>query len=449
MMVSLGENRVMKRSLLLVAALAGMVAIAALAEGKKSRLLLLDWAAKAKVEKPPVAVLIELGLKDQETKPWPGQATVSGAKVAHREGFRFRGDDKLVDPNGWSVSTHRTAGARRRNAAVNRPNRPVSVGVVLQVTDVQPDAALTLELKDQAKETVPLKDLLGGQNKLLKDGAVSVRLISTATPVVLERTEDDFPAAAYGPDGTLWLAYIRYTLKDPTQRANSPQLPKQPDNFRSYYKPEFGDQLFVKAYRNGQWGDAIPMTGGQEDLVRCGIAVEGNGTVWAAYSANRKGNYDVYVRPISADGKPGTEKALTQAASPDLGPVLCTDQSGNIWLGCQSWDDGGEAKIGLFQCQNGQWRKTDFSADFSLTLPNLRFNAWSPAIAAGPDGQVAVACDIYAHGDYDIFVATVKGDATSVTPVAVSPKFEARPSIAYDGTGRLWIAYEEGPEGWG
>src|SRR4029079_13267183 len=28
-------------------------------------------------------------------------------------------------------------------------------------------------------------------------------------------------------------------------------------------------------------------------------------------------------------------------------------------------------------------------------------------------------------------------------------KFEARPSIAYDKDGRLWIAYEEGPEKWG
>ncbi len=33
--------------------------------------------------------------------------------------------------------------------------------------------------------------------------------------------------------------------------------------------------------------------------------------------------------------------------------------------------------------------------------------------------------------------------------VAASPKFEARPSIAYDPSGRLWIAYEEGPELWG
>ena len=140
-----------------------------------------------------------------------GQATLA-PKVVHREGFRFRGDDKLVDPSGWSASTHRTAPPRAANAAVNRPNLPVSVGVVLHLSDVQPEAALTLELNEQAKEVVALKDILGGRNKLLKDETVSVRLVSTATPVATEKTEDDFPAAAYGPDGALWLAYISYTL---------------------------------------------------------------------------------------------------------------------------------------------------------------------------------------------------------------------------------------------
>src|SRR5207247_9434259 len=33
--------------------------------------------------------------------------------------------------------------------------------------------------------------------------------------------------------------------------------------------------------------------------------------------------------------------------------------------------------------------------------------------------------------------------------VASSSRFEARPSVAYDAQGRLWIAYEEGPKNWG
>ena len=34
-------------------------------------------------------------------------------------------------------------------------------------------------------------------------------------------------------------------------------------------------------------------------------------------------------------------------------------------------------------------------------------------------------------------------------PVAASARYEAYPSIAYESTGRLWVAYEEGGKGWG
>src|SRR5262245_51700989 len=83
------RGKEMKRALIVVAAFGVMVLAGALAEGKKSRLGLLEWAAKATPEKMPVAVLIELGLKDEEVKSWPGRATVSGGRVVHREGFRF------------------------------------------------------------------------------------------------------------------------------------------------------------------------------------------------------------------------------------------------------------------------------------------------------------------------------------------------------------------------
>src|SRR5207302_3415170 len=148
----------------------------------------------------------------------------------------------------------------------------------------------------------------------------------------------------------------------------------------------------------------ISITGGQEDLVRCAVAVEGNGTVWAAYTANRKGNFDVYVRPISADGKPGTEQAVTTAAGPDLGPVLATDQFGNVWLACQSWNEtrepftaAGQARIELFERKAGRWQQAG-----PVTPPGVPGNAWSPALATGPDGEVAVAYDAYRQGDYDI-----------------------------------------------
>src|SRR5262249_14182329 len=59
--------------------------------------------------------------------------------------------------------------------------------------------------------------------------------------------------------------------------------------------------------------------------------------------------------------------------------------------------------------------------------------------------------DTYKDGDYDVYVAVFAPDAKRpvVSLVAGSARFEARPALAYDGAGRLWIAYEEGPTKWG
>jgi hypothetical protein len=65
----------------------------------------------------------------------------------------------------------------------------------------------------------------------------------------------------------------------------------------------------------------------------------------------------------------------------------------------------------------------------------------------------AVVFDAFEEGDYDIFLNTFKslGDFERFrrTQLTNSPRFEARPSAVYDKQGRLWVAYEEGPEHWG
>ena len=432
----------MKRKVTLVlAAIVAMIAVALLAMQKKPDLLLLDWAAKADAEKTPVAVLLEMGLKDAKATVWSGHITVNGAKVVHREGYRFQAEDKLTDPDGWKATTRFPGTARP--IPVNA--KFATVGVVLHLDDIKDGASLTINAGDDLAETkVALKDVLAGEHAKLWDGKAVLRRVSTATPVVTAKTEDDFPAAAYGPDGTLWLAYISYTLKDENRRFNYMQIKEQPKDFKAFYTPEFGDQLFVKSYKGGKWSEPIAVTDPKQDLVRCAIAVEGNGNVVVAYSANREGNYDIYARPIEEGRKLGTEQRLTKQPGPDLGPVMCTDQAGNVHLAYQSWNEKGSATIALLSCHNGKWED-------GPTLPGAKVgeNRWCPALAAGPGGQVAVAYDVYKDGDYDVHVAVINGKDVKDYAVADSPLFEARPSVVYDTQGRLWIAYEEGPEKWG
>ena len=168
---------------------------------------MLDWAAKSSMPKPPVAILIEFGQKDTAPTDWSGTATVNGAKIVHREGYRFRPNagDRLTDPDGWAVNSHRGMRVPANQPAVAKMEGIATVGVVLHLADVKPDAVLNLDLTgtEKAQVGVPLDEVTAGKPAAILGRRGVVRLISTATPVATGKTEDDFPAACYGPDGTL------------------------------------------------------------------------------------------------------------------------------------------------------------------------------------------------------------------------------------------------------
>src|SRR4051812_48127228 len=137
-----------RRPVLLLASAGVMVGVVTIAATSGSgRLELLDRAAKAKMPAPPVAVLVELGVTDKQPAPWSGKATVRGAAVAHREGYKFRSDDKLVGADAWEASSHRPLRGPRNNAAANAMEGMASVGVVLHLADVTADAVLMIEPK--------------------------------------------------------------------------------------------------------------------------------------------------------------------------------------------------------------------------------------------------------------------------------------------------------------
>ena len=435
----------MKRLFLTVLALCLMVVLSALAlQNERRAFPLLDWPAKAAAAPARSAVLIEFGGKDLNVRDWSGRAEVTGAKAVHREGYRFRKEDKLIATDAWEASSHRALRAPKNDPVTGKREQLATVGVVLHLEDVRPDAKVSLQLKGGEKAEVALADVLAGKAQGLWNGEAVARLVTAAVPVAVENTEDDFPAAAYGPDGTLWVAYISYTVRDNAARIEQLNIKEQPKDFKSYAVPEYADQLFLRSYKDNKWGAPSAVTGPKEDLARCAVAVDGKGNVTVAYSAHRGANFDIFSRKVDAQGNLGAEQRLTANAESDLTPVLCTDAGGNIWFACQQWEQGhSRVRGGMLSPNDG--KLTNLTFDIGAAGEN----AWHPALAAAPDGRVSVACDVYRNGSYDIVVSTAQGNKTTNTLVASSPKFEARPALVYDQQNRLWIAYEEGPEKWG
>ena len=78
---------------------------------------------------------------------------------------------------------------------------------------------------------------------------------------------------------------------------------------------------------------------------------------------------------------------------------------------------------------------------------------WDAAIAAAPNGEVAISWDTYDKGDYDVYLRRVRfTDQIGLDdpiPIAATLNFEARSSLAYDPQNRLWIAYEVSGPKWG
>jgi hypothetical protein len=325
--------------------------------------------------------------------------------------------------------------------------------VVFHLQDVKEGAKLTIDPAKPpdgaAKIDINLADILAGKPQTIWDGKAVVRLVSTASPVATDDTEDDFPAACYAPDGTLWVAYISYTLKKPGRRIETANLKQEPESFKDLNQPGFGDQLFVKSFKAGKWSEPIAITGPKEDLVRCAIAADPKGDIIVAYSAQREGNFDIYARTIK-EGKLGAENRRTKQAGPELGPVLTSVETGEIWLGFQQWhEEKGFATVTSHHFVNGAWNEAKPRAEPAV-------NDWYGTVAAGPNNKVTVITERY-HGDYDLDIQELEayveggqaGHRGKNKAEIASSAFEARPSACYDPQGRLWIAYEEGPVRWG
>lgn len=77
-------------------------------------------------------------------------------------------------------------------------------------------------------------------------------------------------------------------------------------------------------------------------------------------------------------------------------------------------------------------------------------NDWRPSIAADGSGAAWVAWDTYHAGNYDVYLRKIDGQRLGeAVAVAASARFEARASVAVDGRGRAWVAFEDSDELWG
>jgi hypothetical protein len=233
-----------------------------------------------------------------------------------------------------------------------------------------------------------------------------------------EYRQDDSPALAAAPDGSLWAAWLSFAGDR--------------------------DDIAIRRYRSGKWENLQWVPGTSGDNWQPQIAVDSANRVWVVWSQMAGGNWDLYARRFDAAAQDwGPLVRLTSDPLPDMRPRLASDSKGGfalVWQGFRTRAGARPASNIFLKTFDGE----KWSAEMRLT--DRGANDWEPAVAIDPSGAIWVAYDSYQAGNYDVFLKRVGGPEI---PVAATPRMEARASVAADTAGRVWVAYESGNPGWG
>src|SRR4029077_18866292 len=106
-------------------------------------------------------------------------------------------------------------------------------------------------------------------------------------------------------------------------------------------------------------------------------------------------NFDIFAASV-ADGKVSAPTKISDVAGSDISPVATTDAAGRVWVAWQGARNNVFRILERHQMADGKW-----SAERMVSTQNG--NCWVPAIAAAPNGRVAIGWDTYDKGDYDIW----------------------------------------------
>src|SRR5579864_4269153 len=385
--------------------------------------------------------LVILGVNDTAPTNWDGSLTVTGANIQIARGWRFSGTDSLNTASNtttWKIST-------RTTPSLNPPGPVQENGLILKIS--VPTGPVTVDVTTpQGNFSFSTQDLPFGTSQTFLNGKALVAQTGAQFQLTNATEQDeDFPPMAQSNDD-VYLAYTEFVHGDPSlAQAGSTSQPITDFGFLA--RPAGGDQVFLMHYSISQrtWTGPFAVTNPGEDAMRAAVAVDGQGRAWVIYSARRNNNFDLYARRARADGTMSSEIRLTTDPGTDIFPVATTDAGGRVWVAWQGFRNNNLEILTSVQNGDAFWPETIVS-----TSPA---SDWDAAIAAAPNGDVAISWDTYDKGDYDVYVrrAHFTNQVGFDPPIAIAAtvNFEARSSLAYDSQNRLWIAYEVSGPKWG
>jgi hypothetical protein len=412
-----------------------------------------------------VPIRLILGSGDASPSDWSGRASVDKGQIVAVEGMRFRAGDEVSGSGSWKASSHLIRKtAANMNAVAKSQGSPkaapaaksaggtttygadtTSNGVIITLSDAQ-GATLAVETAS-GDFHLAVDRLADGATVSLLDGRVRAQRVFPHAALLEGPGQDDFPAAASGGSSTVWIAYVHHEPRGPELRS---ALSTTPAQFADYAPTGGGDQVRLLRFtgQDGRWqaSDPLDITEPGQDVWRPSVAADPDSGVTVVWAQKVHDNWDIFSRRFDLKSKAfGPVERLTDQPATDTDAVLATASDGTLWMAWQAWQDG-QSDIQLAR----------LAPDAKLgaapmKLSESRADEWSPSIATDTSGRIHVAFDSYEAGNYDVILRTREPDGSLSKPLVVAgtPAYEARPSVAADSRGRVWIAYEERTPNWG
>ena len=231
--------------------------------------------------------------------------------------------------------------------------------------------------------------------------------------------QQDYPAMCLDRDGTPWVVYIAHD--------------------------GYADQLMLA--RNTEDGLREVSELSSPGLIhQPRIACDGNGILWAVWSQlNEQDVWNLHARRI-VDGK--IEDEIVSVADSTGNDIFCdvaSDPRGRVWVAWQSLrGTTGDIFARYYDPKMDRWSQ-------EIQVTSTAGGQWEPQLAFVADDEAAVVFDSSDGDSFDVVLATVRLDGTtSMLPIATSPSYEGRASIAASADRKgFWIAWERGLDRWG
>ncbi len=222
---------------------------------------------------------------------------------------------------------------------------------------------------------------------------------SRAQPVQVSGPDQhaDWPSAMFAPNGDLWVAWASYDGRG-------------------------SDEIRVRQRSGGEWQTPMVASARAGDHLKTALAVQPDGRIWVAWSAQVAGNFDLYARSWR-DGRWEPVRRLTTDPQPDIHHRLLAGPAGRLYLVWQSFRTG-DANIYLKVHDGNRWSAV-------IPVTSHEANDWEPDAALDAQGRLFIVYDTYRHGDYDVYLRVFEsGELSPERAVADSPRFEARATVA-------------------